>query len=463
MQLPATGFLGLPQSSTWIRLRTLILLRWIAVAGQLGAILAAVIWLDLALPLGAVAVVVGLPVIANLVFLTILPASHRLRTYEALAMLIFDLAQLASLLALTGGLHNPFALLMIVPVTIAATGLSDRSTALVGGLTLLAVSAVAVFHLPLQLASGGILAAPPLLEFGSWLAIVIGVGFLAIYARRVSGEIRSMAEALMATQMALAREQKLTDLGGVVAAAAHELGTPLATIKLVSAELIDDLADLPGADHLREDAALIRDQADRCRDILRSMGRAGKDDLHLRQAPLDTVLREAAEPHQNRGKALVFDLHPEGESAARQPSIHRAPEVIHGLRNLIQNAVDFSASTVWIDGQWSDSRVIVRVIDDGPGYPPQLLHRIGDPFLRARGDEGRDRPDYEGMGLGLFIAKTLLERSGATLSFANGGDPFLRTDERPVRSGAIVEVAWPLGSIAAARDTGLGENRPIEG
>lgn len=461
MQLPATGFLGLPQSSTWIRLRTLILLRWIAVAGQTCAIAAALVWLDLALPLGAIAVVVGLSVMANLVFLTILPASHRLRTHEALAMLIFDLAQLASLLALTGGVLNPFALLMIVPVTIAATGLSDRSTALLGGLTLVAVTSVAVFHLPLQLASGGALAIPPVLEFGNWLAIVIGVGFLAIYARRVSGEIRSMAEALMATQMALAREQKLTDLGGVVAAAAHELGTPLATIKLVSAELIDELQDLPGADHLRADAVLIRDQADRCRDILRSMGRAGKDDLHLRQAPLETVLREAAEPHQNRGKTLIFDLRPEEGSTARQPQILRAPEVIHGLRNLIQNAVDFSATTVWIDGQWSERRVVVRVIDDGPGYPTHLLGRIGDPFLRPRGDEARDRAAYEGMGLGLFIAKTLLERSGATLIFANGAGPFLRRDERPLRSGAIVEVSWPPVSITAGRDGGLGENRPI--
>ena len=462
MQLPATGFFGLSQSSTWIRLRTLILLRWIAIAGQVAAILAAVVWLDLDLPLGAVAVVVGLSVVANLVILTILPASYRLRTAEALAMLIFDLAQLASLLALTGGLHNPFALLMIVPVTIAATGLSDRSTALVGVLTLVAVTAVALFHLPLRLASGGELAMPPLLEFGSWLAIVIGVGFLASYARRVSSEIRSMAEALMATQMALAREQKLTDLGGVVAAAAHELGTPLATIKLVSAELIDDLQDVPGAEHLRDDAALIRDQADRCRDILRSMGRAGKDDLHLRHAPLDAVLREAAEPHQNRGKALIFDIRPASGDESRQPTIRRAPEVIHGLRNLIQNAVDFSASTVWVDGQWSAEQVRVRVIDDGPGYPPQLLHRIGDPFLRNRGDDGRDRPGYEGMGLGLFIAKTLLERSGARLSFANGGDPFLRGNERPLRSGAIVEVVWPLSAIAAPADAALGANRPIE-
>ena len=462
MQPAVTGTLGLPRPGTWIRLRTLILLRWIAVAGQSAALAAAVMLLDLGLPVGACALVVGLLAIVNLVFMAVLPASYRLRPAEALAMLVFDMAQLAALLALTGGLTNPFALLMIVPVTIAATGLTDRITAILGALTLVAVSLVALVHVPLRLSDGAELAAPPLLEFGSWLALVIGVGFLAIYARRVSGEIHSMSAALMATQMALAREQKLTDLGGVVAAAAHELGTPLATIKLVSAELIEDLGAVPGAAALREDAELIRDQADRCRDILRSMGRAGKDDLHLRQAPLDAVLREAAEPHQNRGKGLVFDLRAEDGAPDRQPSIRRAPEVIHGLRNLIQNAVDFAQSTVWIDGQWSERRLVVRVIDDGPGYPAQLLGRIGDPFLRARADDARDRPAYEGMGLGLFIAKTLLERSGATLSFANGGDPFLNRDETALRSGAIVEVVWPLGAIAAPAEGALGQNRPIE-
>lgn len=451
------------ESTTWIRLRTLILLRWIAVAGQIAAILTASVWFGLALPLGACAFAVGLSVVANLVSMTVLPASYRLTSRGALLMLLFDLGQLALLLGLTGGLNNPFALLVVVPVTIAATGLTDRSTALIGAATLICTGLFSVFRLPLQLAGGAEIRMPPLLEFGHAIAIVIGVGFLAIYARRVSGEIRSMSEALMATQMALAREQKLTDLGGVVAAAAHEMGTPLATIKLVSSEMIEDLANRDDMADLRDDAALIRDQADRCRDILRSMGRAGKDDLHMRHAPLDTVLREAAEPHAHRGKRLIFDLHPDEGADPRQPQIRRAPEIIHGLRNLIQNAVDFAASTVWIDGQWSGDVLIVRVIDDGPGYPPSLLGRIGDPFLRPRADDGRDRPGYEGMGLGLFIAKTLLERSGATLSFANGGDPFLRQDERPVRSGAIVEVAWPQDMVTAPATGPLGENRLIEG
>jgi two-component system sensor histidine kinase RegB len=262
--------------------------------------------------------------------------------------------------------------------------------------------------------------------------------------------------------MALAREQKLTDLGGVVAAAAHELGTPLATIKLVSAELMHELADRP---ELLEDARLIRDQADRCRDILRDMGRAGKDDLHLRQAPLSAALREAAEPHVARGKRVEFAFAPIEGGPDRQPTILRRPEIIHGLRNLVQNAVDFARSTVWIEGEWTDRTVTVRIIDDGDGFPLHAIGRIGDPFVRFRrpdADTATRRPGYEGMGLGLFIAKTLLERSGAALTFANATDPFLVPEDRPERCGAVVEAVWAMADLVVPAGAALGENRRIE-
>jgi two-component system sensor histidine kinase RegB len=264
--------------------------------------------------------------------------------------------------------------------------------------------------------------------------------------------------------MALARAQKLNDLGGVVAAAAHELGTPLATIKLTSAELAEELGDDPD---LREDALLIREQADRCRDILRSMGRAGKDDLHMRQAPLVEVIREAAEPHQERGKEIIIETGPGPGGEYTQPHILRRPEVIHGLRNLVQNAVDFARANVWIETMWTDELISVRILDDGRGFPPHILGRIGDPFMRRRRSETdrKARPEYEGMGLGLFIAKTLLERSGAELSFANGSDPYTPATERVERGGAIVEVIWPRAQIVpmpVRPGTPLGENRPIE-
>ncbi|AWB50034.1 two-component sensor histidine kinase [Gemmobacter aquarius] len=448
--------------SDWVRLRTLIVLRWMAIGGQLAAITAADQIYGIILPLGLCYMAVGASVIANLVSGFVYPENKRLSEAEAMLTLLFDLSQLSFLLYLTGGLTNPFALLILAPVTISASALELRTTLVLGALAVLFTTLFTLVNVPLRLADGVPLRVPVVFEFGFWLAIVIGIVFLGLYSRRIATEMRSMSDALLATQMALAREQKLTDLGGVVAAAAHELGTPLATIKLVSTEMMEELADNPA---LLEDAKLIRDQADRCRDILRGMGRAGKDDLHLRNAPLESVLREAAEPHMGRGKDIVFTVYAGSGGDAKQPLILRRPEVIHGLRNLIQNAVDFAAGRVWVDGEWTDRLVTVRIVDDGAGYPAQVIGRIGDPFVRSRStaQDGMTRREYEGMGLGLFIAKTLLERTGAELSFANASDPFLSPDERPERCGAIVELVWKLGEIAAPSQGALGENQPIKG
>ncbi|EKD60856.1 MAG: hypothetical protein ACD_54C00521G0001, partial [uncultured bacterium] len=294
-----------PERADWLRLRTLILLRWMAIVGQFVALVVADQYYTLQLPLGLCFLAVGLGVIANLVSIFIFPQNKRLTEDEALMTLLFDLGQLSFLLYLTGGLTNPFALLILAPVTVSASALELRSTLLLGGLAALFITLIGVVNVPLRFADGAVFEVPGLFTFGFWLSILIGIAFLGLYSRRVATEMHSMSDALLATQMALAREQKLTDLGGVVAAAAHELGTPLATIKLVSAEMLDELADFPD---LAEDARLIRDQADRCRDILRSMGKAGKDDLHLRQAPLGAVLQEAAEPHMGRGIEVIISV-----------------------------------------------------------------------------------------------------------------------------------------------------------
>lgn len=442
----------------WVRLRTLILLRWTAIAGQLSVIFVAWRFYAIDLNLGLCLLAVCPAVLANLVSTFIFPRNKRLTEAEATAVFLFDTSQLALLLSITGGLNNPFAVLIVAPATIAATALRSRATVVVALAALALVTLIAFVHLPLKTRAGVEILVPRLFGFGFWLAIVTAVVFLALYARRVASEIHSMGEALLATQMALAREQKLTDLGGVIAAAAHELGTPLATIMLASGDLIEDLADRP---ELCDDARLIRQQADRCREILRSMGRAGKDDLHMRAAPLSAVLHEAAEPHEARGRTIVF--HPaDGTVDGDHPVILRQPEIIHGLRNLIQNAVDFARQCVWVDAEWTATRIVVRIADDGPGYPPQILGRIGDPFMRRRRDDDKaGRKGYDGMGLGLFIAKTLLERTGAEVSFANGADPFLTEAERPERCGAIVEVSWPRQSIETPRPQSLGTNQPI--
>lgn len=445
--------------SNWLRMRTLLVLRWFAVAGQIGAVLAAHYIYDLQLEIGLIALVIGAPVLVNVVSYFLYPENRRLTEGQADLLIGFDLLQLGLLLYLTGGLNNPFALLILAPITVASTILPLRSTLILGGTGLVIVTALWFINIPIMTQSGAPLILPDLFVFGFWLSLVIGVIFVGIYARQVTQETLSMGEALVATQMALAREQKLTDLGGVVAAAAHELGTPLATIKLVSSELIDELQD---KDDLREDALLIREQADRCRDILRSMGRAGKEDNLLRYAPIETVIREACEPHMDRGKTVEFQTLPPDEGPLRQPDIFRRPEIIHGIRNLAQNAVDFASSTVRIEISWSASVISVRISDDGPGFPHSVFGRIGDPFVRSRrsGEDRRQRPGYEGMGLGLFIAKTLLERSGANLGFANGGGRALSG----LRGGAIVSAEWPRAAIEATSETSrgaLGENSPI--
>ena len=447
--------LGGPTRANWIRLRTMILLRWVAITGQLTAIVVSALVFGLQLEMSLCYLAVGASVIANLAATLLFPENKRLSEPENLALVMFDLLQLGFLLYLTGGLNNPFALLLLGPVTISATALSLRSTLILCGTALILISLLAAVHLPLITQSGEVLALPQIFVFGHWIALVIAVVFTSAFSRRVTNEVHSMSDALAATQMALAREQKLTDLGGVVAAAAHELGTPLATIKLASSELIDDLKDNP---EMAEDAILIRAQADRCRDILRDMGQAGKDDLLMRQAPFETVVEEAAEPHIERGKTVLFLHGDEGQDITTQPAIRRLPEVIHGLRNLVQNAVDFANDTVWVETTWTDNALSVRIIDDGPGFPLQVLGRIGDPFVR-RSSKARNagvRPAYEGMGLGLFIAKTLLERSGATLHFAN------RPEDHA--SGAVVFVTWPRAKIEALVDEtqkGLGQNRHI--
>jgi two-component system, sensor histidine kinase RegB len=444
------------QRSNWVRLRTLVILRWFAISGQIIAVLCAIFLFGLRFEVGLVAITIGASVLGNLFSSFLFPKNKQLSEREAAAILGFDILQLGVLLYLTGGLNNPFGLLMLAPVTIAATVLHLRSTVVTGILAIVIITGLSQIYLPLRAPDGQSLMLPDLFLFGVWLALVIGVVFLGIYARQVTTEMHTMGEALVATRLALAREQKLTDLGGVVAAAAHELGTPLATIKLVSTELMDELR---GQQALYDDAALIGEQADRCRDILRSMGQAGKDDLHLRRAPLETVLRDAAEPHVNRGKSVHFVINPDAGPDTRQPAILRRPEIIHGIRNLIQNAVDFARTAVTIEVLWSDSTISVRIQDDGPGFPSTVMQRIGLPFMHGR-RQVLGRPGYEGMGLGLFIAKTLLERSGASLSFANAGGGSGEVGA----GGAIIAVVWPRGLIdpdPGAVAEPLGENPPI--
>ena len=438
----------------WIRLRTMIFIRWVAVSGQLAAIIIAFQYFELALDLSLCFFAVGLSALANIVASLFFPESKRLSELENVFMILFDLFQLAFLLFLTGGLNNPFSFLLVAPVVVSAAALKKKSTIIIGSAAVLIVTLLSYFFVPLETLSGKTLTIPDIFLFGNWVAISTGIVFLAFYSNRVTSELNTMSDALFATQAALSREQKLTDLGGVVAAAAHELGTPLATIKLTSSELIEELKNFP---ELHDDAMLIRDQADRCGNILNGMGGAGKADLQMHQTLLAEIIREAAEPHSQRGVTIETKISDGHKGGIDEPYIIRRPEIIHGLRNMIQNAVDFATSKVWVESSWTKESITITISDDGYGYPPNLLGRLGDPFLGAKiGKENRQ--GYEGMGLGLFIAKTLLERTGAKISFSNGDRNQTSAHSKREASGAIVEIYWPRKKVESTSNL-FGENQ----
>lgn len=471
MQQQQTSIFDSSARSDWVRVRTLILLRWLAIAGQTMAVFVGVYYLELDLNVGLCMLVVGASVMFNLIATFVSPESKRLSQRQAILTLLFDLGQLVLLLYLNGGLNNPFVLLILAPVTISATALKRDATLLVAGMALAAISFLLFFYQPLHTLSGRSVQLPDLYLAGKWAALGIGVVFVSAYARRVTVETFTMSQALVATQMAMAREHELSMLGGVVAAAAHEMGTPLATIKLAASELEYDLKEQP---ELQQDVQLIGEQTDRLRQILRDMGRAGKDDMLIKKIPLTSLVQAAAEPHENRGKEIVYLANGEDDFSLLEniPFVDNRLEIIHGIRNLVQNAVDFSATSVWVQSVWTDKSIRILIGDNGKGYPVELLGRIGEPYLgkRKRTKHGDDtRGGYEGMGLGLFIAKTMLERTGAQLTFANAAmDGYVNVGQhRYLRSmvgvtGAFVNVRWERDRIERPKGGAVEANPQVE-
>jgi two-component system sensor histidine kinase RegB len=415
-----------------LRLNTLVRLRWLAIVGQSVTVLAVAYWLDFSLPVSLCFALIACSAWLNLVLAFRYPATHRLQPGAAFGILMFDALQLAGLLYMTGGLTNPFSILMTVPVVISATSLPLRLTALLGGLVMAMATALVFFHLPLPWFSGQELAMPFIYVSGVWMAVLSSIAFTAMYAFRVAEEARLLANALAATELVLQREQHLTALDGLAAAAAHELGTPLATITLVAREMERTL----GRDATYgEDVRLLRSQSERCREILKRLtSLSSEGEAHLARLPLTSLVEEIVAPHRDFGIAIKLEP---GARFGPEPVGRRSPGVIYGLGNLVENAVDFARGNVTLRWRWDDQEVVLTILDDGPGFPAEIIDRIGEPYMSTR--QGAETGG--GLGLGLFIAKTLLERSGAVLDFRNSAG---------LGEGAIVEVSWPRGLFLAS-------------
>jgi two-component system sensor histidine kinase RegB len=418
-----------------LRLVTSVRLRWMAVLGQLAAIVAVTLLYGFPLNIGSCLILIAMSAWLN-VFLSIrYPARYRLTTSFAFALLVYDVLQLAALLYLTGGIQNPFAVLLVAPITVASATLPPRYTMFLGGMVIVAGALLIGHHYPLPWYQGIPLELPRDYKIGALLALVASMGFMAFFTWRLNKDSRQMSAALAATDLVLAREQRLHALDGLAAAAAHELGTPLSTIVLVSKELEYELGkDSP----YRDDLQLLHSQARRCREILQKLTRKPdeQDPMHASLSVVE-LLEEASAPHRSSGKRIIISANPLpglDDEVRIEPVAHRRPGVIYGLGNLIENAVSFAKSEVQLTARWNGSDVYFTITDDGPGFAPEMMDSIGEPYVTSRRYEDKGEHGHSGLGLGLFIAKTLLERSGATVSFSNLAPP---------RRGANVQISWP--------------------
>lgn len=424
-----------------LRARTLITLRWLALAGQATALVIVAQVLRFPAPYLPCAVVVGIGGWLNLL-LTLTPISRRTATdWEAAAQLAFDILQLTALLYLTGGIANPFALLIIAPVTLAGASLPVRYAAAVAALAIIAVLGLAIHALPIPWHAGETLHLSAIYRLGLAVALTTGIAFSAGYAHQAAAEAARMELALNVTETVLAREQRLSALGALAAAAAHELGTPLATIAVVAKEMAREVPEGP----LRDDAELLIAQAQRCRDILRRLGEmpATSDEVHERMSLLQFV-REVVEPYA-KSDTVQVEAVVTGASGVEAPDVWRWPEVLHAMTSIVENAFDFARKEILVTARFDADTVAVEVRDDGPGFSPQVLAKLGEPYVTSRPGAEGSRTGHIGMGLGFFIAKTLLERTGAVVEFRNGR-----------RGGATVVARWkrsqieapPLGEVA---------------
>ncbi len=418
-----------------LRLNTLIRLRWLAVIGQSAAVVVVAYVIGFPMPELECAALIGCSAVLNIWLALRYPANHRLTLYPALAILTYDALQLAGLLYLTGGLTNPFALLMAVPVVVSATSMPVRHTMLLGSLVVAIVTILMFYHQPLPWQPEGEFSVPRIYVAGVWFAVVSTILFTSIYAWRVADEARKLAAALAATELVLQREQHLSALDGLAAAAAHELGTPLATIALVAKEMERALAD---NENHGDDVRLLRSQSERCREILKQLtSLSSEGEEHIAHMPVTSLVEEVIAPHRDFG--VRVEMGP-GQTNGREPVMTRNPGVLYGLGNLVENAVDFARSRVEIGWNFDDTRVSIDIIDDGPGFMADMLDRIGEPYASSR-PARESSSGAGGLGLGLFIAKTLLERSGATINFANS---------KQSGRGAEITVSWPREAFESA-------------
>jgi len=408
--------------------KTLVYLRWIAIIGQFTAITFVYFYLKLGFLIAYAYLILFAGFITNL-YLQFRIKSISIKDFNASMFLVYDLIQLTALLYLTGGISNPFTILIIIPAIVSSTFLSRGTTIILGFLTILFLFGLTVFHFPLPGIHEHSLTFPKLYLTGYIIAIIIGLIFLCYFGIRFSGESKRRTDAINKVQQVLAKEYELESLGGQAAAAAHSLGTPLATINVIASELKKDLGK--NNEHTK-DLELLISQTKRCGEILKQISKKKiKDDEFFSKTTIQNLLNEIIETFkETSSKNVILNFDKDDKNFEFQ----RSPELIYGLRNFIGNAVKFAKSTVEIKIESNQKNLEVSINDDGPGFPNDIIEILGEPYIKSKSTTVKSNA---GTGLGTFLGKTLLERKSARLYFSKDNK----------LGGASVNIVWNLNDL----------------
>ena len=402
---------------------TLTILRYIAIFGQFFAVNIVFFYLELKFPIIESYIVIFLGVLTNL-FLQFKIKVNQLKDTYASFFLLYDLMQLSILLYLTGGILNPFSILLIIPTIVSSTFLSMGTTIILGVLTSFLLFILTHFYLPLPGMNLNIFSVPNFYKLGVLTSILIGLIFLSYFGIRFSGESKKRSEALNKLQEVIYKEYELESLGGQAAAAAHSLGTPLATISVVAKELKKEIGDNK---EVSKDIDLLISQTKRCSEILKKISKKQiEEDSFFSLIKLEDLLVEIIISFKETSSKKI-ELYVEND--LNKIDIRRTPEIIYGLRNFIGNAVKFSKSRVKIALKSDEKIIEIKISDDGPGIPEDIIKIIGEPYIKSKSEE---LSSNSGLGLGTFLGKTLLERKNAKLLFRRNSK----------LGGALVLVSW---------------------
>ena len=411
--------------------KTVVILRWIALIGQLITIYVVHFFLELNLPIILCSITIFCGGLTN-IFIQFTFKKNQLSNIESTILLFYDVIQLAVLIYLTGGVTNPFVIFLVVPAIVSSTLLNLTSTFFLSFITIITLVLLTFNYFPLPSEGNIHFHVPDYYLYSIPTSLIIVLIFLNYFGFRFGHEARKRSEALNKLESVLAKEQELDSIGHQAAAAAHSLGTPLSTITVIAKELKKEVKNNP---KYSEDVDTILSEVKRCGDILKKLSRREiVDDIYVSNIALEDLLFEiknSFEEISEKSIELYFD------KKNKKTPIKRSPELTYGIRNFVGNAVKFSKKNVFINLINNEDEIKIRISDDGPGFPNDVFKIIGEPYIASKIKKFKNK---SGLGLGTFIGKTLLERKKAIIEFSN-----------LEKGGASVEISWKYDDLVSTK------------